>query len=229
MFMAHNFEAPIFDQVHIPFVEISRNGSFITPPHPSIYRQDPSPEVDAAWNRLANINTVPMSSEDVIKLGVDPLTTARYPAEFGFGDDAHIGRLDVFHQIHCLDNIRKEIYFDHYYGGRFIDDIPTPSHRAHVTHCLEIVLQALTCSASVEPILHYWVDIQQMPFPNFSDKHKCRDFDTILRWQEEKSVDMAYFKSTVRRPDNVQIHHMSQAYKDALALNQVAPNTPESS
>ena len=84
-----------------------------------------------------------------------PLDTAKFSHSFGFGNDAHVGRLDVFHQIHCLNALRKGIHVDHYYGGKFIDDIPTPSHRAHVSHCLEIVLQALTCSASVEPIMHY--------------------------------------------------------------------------
>ena len=217
-------EAPLFDQIHIPFVEIKRNGSFTDPPHPSIYRQPPSPEVDAAWARLGNINPIPMTSEEVKKRGVDPLYTAKFPHSFGFGNDAHIGRLDAFHQIHCLNALRKEIHFDVYYGGNFVDDIPTPSHRAHVSHCLEIILQALTCSASVEPIMHYWVDIQQMPFPNFDDKHICREFDTILKWQEEKSVDMAYFKSTIRRPNDAPIHHMSEAYKQALSLNQIASN-----
>ena len=215
--------------MHIPLVEISRNGSFTNPPHPSIYRQPPSPEVDAAWARLGNINPIPMTSEDVQRRGVDPLTTAKFPASFGFGDDAHIGRLDVFHQIHCLDALRREIYFDHYYGGKFINDIPTPSHQAHLGHCLEIVLQALMCSASVEPIVHYWVDIQQVPFPNFNDKHICRDFDAILNWQEDHSVDVSYFASTVRKPYDVQVHHMSEAYKHALSLNQIASNKIEDS
>ena len=73
--------------------------------------------------------------------------------------------------------------------------------------------------------MHYWVDIQQMPFPNFDDTHICRDFDTILKWQEENSVDMSYFKSTIRKPNNAPIHHMSEAYKQALSLNQIASNT----
>ena len=205
-------------------MNIKRNGSFTGPPHPSIYRQPPSPEVDAAWARLGNINPIPMTSEDVRKRGIDPLDTAKFPQSYSFGNDAHVGRLDVYHQIHCLNALRKEIYFDKYYGGKFVDDIPTPLHQGHVSHCLEIVLQVLTCSASVEPIMHYWVDIQQMPFPNFDDTHLCRDFDTILKWQKENSVNMSHCKSTIRKPNNAPIHHMSEAYKQAISLNQIASN-----
>jgi hypothetical protein len=36
--------------------------------------------------------------------------------------------------------LRMEMFtnFPYYYGGKFPNDIPTPSHKAHVTHCLEV-------------------------------------------------------------------------------------------
>lgn len=35
----------------------------------SIYRAPPSPEVDAAWNRVADLRPTWITTEDVIKLG----------------------------------------------------------------------------------------------------------------------------------------------------------------
>jgi hypothetical protein len=75
------------------------------------------------------------------------------------------------------------------------------------------------CSASVEPILHYWVDIQEVPFPDFDDTHVCRDFDTILDWVEQNSVPNELFLTTVQRPEDAVIHRMSRAYKDMKAQN----------
>ncbi|KAI4128045.1 MAG: hypothetical protein LQ347_004346 [Umbilicaria vellea] len=202
MTLTHSKTAPILDQVHIPLTYY------------------PSPEVDIAWRRLSNINTIPLSSADVVKLGIDPSTTAKFPAHFGFGDDAHIGRLDVFHQIHCLNSLRKEIHFDYYFGDKFPDGTRTPSHKSHISHCLEILLEAFMCNANIEPILHYWVDIAEEPFPDFDNNHQCRDFDTVLKWHEEHSVGMSYFRRTMRRPDNVIPRKMSHKYKVLLGVEE---------
>jgi ethanolamine ammonia-lyase large subunit len=40
---------PIIDDVHIDFHTVQFNGTFT---HENIYRQDPAPEVDAAWEDI---------------------------------------------------------------------------------------------------------------------------------------------------------------------------------
>ena len=81
--------APILDQIHIPFRPERRNGSLLPDNPPSLYRQDPSKEVDQAWLRLTNINPIPMSAQDVRNIGYDPDIAARWPKEYGLGDDAY--------------------------------------------------------------------------------------------------------------------------------------------
>ncbi|MCJ1415160.1 hypothetical protein MMC32_001491 [Xylographa parallela] len=204
--------SPIFDQVHVPFLKVKRNGSFVPTDPPSIFRQEPSPAVDEAWARLGRINPVPLSSADVVKLGADPAKTARFPESFGFGPDAHIGRIDVFHQIHCLNSLRREIHFDYYHGADFRDRKPAPDHYVHVNHCLDVLLQNLMCTAPLNPILHYWVEGLEEPFPNFDDNHQCHDFDTVLSWFEEKSVDMKHYRATMKRPAGVHTEKLSHTY-----------------
>ncbi|MCJ1308290.1 hypothetical protein MMC25_001943 [Agyrium rufum] len=197
-------------------------------PNPApIWRQGPSPEVDKAWDRLANINPVPLSSADVIKLGADPSKTARFPEVFGLGPDAHIGRIDVFHQVHCLDSLRRNIYFDHYFGEKFQGREPGPTHYIHVNHCIDVLLQNLLCTAPLNPILHYWVEGLEEPFPNFDDNHKCHDIETILSWHEEKSVDLTYFRKMSRRPDDAYTKKLSQPYLDLLANTDAVKNFKE--
>ncbi len=62
---------------------------------PSIYRGKPSPEVDAAWARLSASHAVPITKDEVKRLGKDPVTAAKFPESFGYGDDAYVAQIDV--------------------------------------------------------------------------------------------------------------------------------------
>jgi hypothetical protein len=114
-----NVTAPILNQLHIPLRTERRDGSLLPGNPPSLFRQEPSDAVDEAWNRLTNINPIPISAQDVRNIGYDPEIVARWPEEYGLGDDAYskpqkknelncdcekltsplVGRLDVFHEV----------------------------------------------------------------------------------------------------------------------------------
>ncbi|PWY91613.1 hypothetical protein BO94DRAFT_489481 [Aspergillus sclerotioniger CBS 115572] len=206
--------SPMFDQLPIPLLTKQMNATLVEPNPLPIYRQPPSPSVDAAWNRLANINPIAITRNDVIKLGRDPAQAAKWPESFGFGPDAYIGRLDIFHQIHCLDWLRRETYFDHYYGKKWPPGTPpSDMHRTHISHCIYILLQNLMCNANVDIYTHFWADAQLNAFPDFSVNHKCRDFEAILAWQEENSVDVERF-AAIRRPEGVVARVMSRRFKE---------------
>lgn len=206
--------APIFDRLEIPLVTKKMNATLLEPDPLPIYRRPPSPEVDEAWNRLANIKPIAISRQDVIQLGRDPSVAAKWPESFGFGSDAYIGRIDMFHQIHCLDWLRREANFDHYYGKKWPPGTPpSDMHRTHVSHCIHLLLQNLMCNANVDIYTHYWADAQLNAFPDFSVNHKCRDFDAILKWQEDNSVDVDLF-AAIRKPPQYEAKIMSHRFKE---------------
>ena len=91
--------APILNKLHIPLRTERRDGSLLPGNPPSLFRQEPSDEVDDAWNRLTNINPIPISAQDVKNIGYDPEIAARWPEEYGLGDDTYVARLDVFHEV----------------------------------------------------------------------------------------------------------------------------------
>lgn len=82
-------QAPILDEIHIPLTTVRRNGSLLPNHPPSLFRQDPSEEVDMAWHRLANISPIPISAQDVRNIGYNPDEVAKWPQEYGLGDDAY--------------------------------------------------------------------------------------------------------------------------------------------
>ena len=60
-------------------------------------------------------------------------------------------------------------------------------NRMHVDHCIETLRLALMCFADVTPIL--MLDDPESPEgirANFRSQHKCRNFDRIEEWMDNK-------------------------------------------
>ncbi|KAF2182338.1 hypothetical protein K469DRAFT_636651 [Zopfia rhizophila CBS 207.26] len=194
-----NTYSPILDEIDLRLSTIRINGTDEDINH-SIYRQPPSPELDDAWYRLSNSQTIWISSSDIKKMGKDPSKVAHFPEDFGLGPDAYAAEFDIYHKIHCLNTLRKEIHFDYYYRNQFPDGKPSEIHTTHVTHCLYILLQSLICDASTDIFTKEWMEGQIQPFPDFSINRKCGDFDAIGKWQEGRLVDNAKY-SAWRMPE----------------------------
>ena len=192
---------------------------------PSIFRGDPSPEVDAAWARISNLQPIVISREDVVAAGADPNEAVKFDESFNVGSEAYAGRIDVFHQIHCLDTLRRDVYFDHYYKDMWLGGLNSSieMHQLHVSHCIYYLLQSIMCNADVNVYTHYWTDTFTEPIADFEINHQCRDFDAILNWQEKTSLDMKKFKS-MTRPEGAPIQRMSRKFKEVHGYYHAHPD-----
>ncbi|CAN9228071.1 unnamed protein product [Alternaria sp. RS040] len=211
-FLKHTSEkSPVLEQLDIPLTTWRLNGTFIE--MGSIYRGRPSPEVDAAWERVETQTPIPISREDVVAQGKDPEDAVKWPVEFGFGPDAYIGRIDVFHQIHCLNVLRKHLHFnyDYYYAEERMNKY----HELHTGHCVHILLQNIMCTGNVDVYPHFWADAQENAVPDFNINHKCRDFEAILKWHDEHAVPLDEF-GALRIPDSKKPRIMVHAFKEAF-------------
>ena len=75
------------------------NATLYPGPDPGFARQYPNEEADAMWDELELLRTIPISKDDVLKLGKDPETVAKFEDKYwGLGDDAYMAQIDVFHQ-----------------------------------------------------------------------------------------------------------------------------------
>ncbi|KAG2051344.1 hypothetical protein BDR06DRAFT_595872 [Suillus hirtellus] len=105
---------------------------------PCIYRGPPSPEVDAAWARIAHdVLPTRMSLEEILKAGeVDAPSKVKYPAEFGGG---FMVSMEAPHQLHCLNLLRKASWHK-YYSPTDTSFQDTPAVvRMHLDHCIEMI------------------------------------------------------------------------------------------
>ncbi|KAK0652624.1 hypothetical protein B0T16DRAFT_505210 [Cercophora newfieldiana] len=94
---------------------------------------------------------------------------------FGDGTDDVKVVLEDFHQLHCLNNLRKATWPDYYKESSPQKDDVT---RHHLDHCIEILRIALMCFSDVTPITTKFLSKTHAE-PDFSTLHTCRNFDKI--------------------------------------------------
>ncbi|KAI4156011.1 MAG: hypothetical protein LQ340_000600 [Diploschistes diacapsis] len=108
--------APIFDKgINFDLNESTMNRTlWAMDESTSIYIQDPSPEVDAAWEYISAYAKpiITIDRAEVTALGRDPDVIVKAPDEWNMGDAAYPAQINVFHDIHCLNMLRKEMVTD---------------------------------------------------------------------------------------------------------------------
>lgn len=168
------------------------------------------------------------SSSSIKNSGKDPLLAVQAPESWGRGDDAYLVQIDAFHQIHCLNELRKGIYYDYYYKERYSKDgktngdSPPAEHYIHKNHCVHILLQNIMCHADVDIIPHNWVHYEGINQPNrpwaepladFNSVKMCRDFEGLLGWAQKTAVqDLAKKWHDLKYPAGAPVLDGSSGY-----------------
>ncbi|KAJ3552824.1 hypothetical protein NM688_g3948 [Phlebia brevispora] len=160
----------------------------------TIYEDEPSEEVDQAWNDLYNdfgISQIPEWQADRL-----PNPSAPFPEN----PEYYIVQLSAFHQMHCLNNIRKALWSEHYVDpvtGE-LDGLNSHQLRAHLNHCLDTLRQGIMCAGDVSPIVWHWSDEDQGDIINLDIAHSCRSYDSLVTWAKEHKSQY-HFNQTVHR------------------------------
>jgi hypothetical protein len=175
------------------------NGSFLNEEH-DIFRQPPSPAVDGAWNDLTMHGITYVSRSDALKMDWDLSVVAKIRPEFNVGDDAYAAKTDIIHKLHYLNMVRKNLYFNYYWGDMYPDGKPSERHELHTSHCLYILSQSLMCDANTDLIPQVWMEDYPWPTPDFRIERKCGNLDAVRGWERERRVphDEKWSKGMVR-------------------------------
>ncbi|KAK5994497.1 hypothetical protein PT974_04974 [Cladobotryum mycophilum] len=152
----------------------------------SVFRRDPSPDVDEAWSRVSDLGVIPLTREQVVGLGKNPSTVLKAPKDWGVGDDAYLGQFDGVHLIHCLNAMRKSLYYNYHY---YYPNGHPAAYSIHLSHCQEALAKWLMCQPSLELITFNWVEEHELPFPDFDIKRKCWSFDRLKEWQDKHRIE----------------------------------------
>jgi hypothetical protein len=97
------------------------------------------------------------------------------------GTGTAIVGLDVFHQLHCLNALRKNLRPDYYAGkadASKVKDVAVGIE--HLDHCVESLRQSLICNADISPVR--WELTEKKEWATTTTDHICRDWDRITEW-----------------------------------------------
>ncbi|OLN92257.1 hypothetical protein CCHL11_01310 [Colletotrichum chlorophyti] len=184
-----SMHSPLLNKVEIPLVERMSTAQYGMGGN-GIWRKEPGPEVDEAWERVAAEYVFPVTKADIIAMRKDPSVAVEMPEKYDEdGEKTYMAKLGVFHNIHCLDYVRKAVYSDYYYPNGTDDN---PLHMHHVAHCIMVLFEHLTCFGDPSVYLFRWQDELDRPVGDTNVWRKCWDFETVLDDLTERSItDMA--------------------------------------
>ncbi|KAL7629514.1 hypothetical protein AAE478_001035 [Parahypoxylon ruwenzoriense] len=207
--------SPFFDKLDLEMVPRMIQGTlFPAMEGASIARELPNPTADELWEEWELSPPYPLTRGDIVRMGKDPSTVPKLEdAEWGLGNDAYVGAFDVYHQIHCLNSLRRNAY-----GGYY--NLTARNHKAmglpeiHINHCVDILLQALQCSGNVNFITYHWVAGQEYPQPDMSINRQCINFEKLTAFRKENGVDLDKYARIMKKSlhPGVKERHQSDAY-----------------
>ncbi|OCT46839.1 hypothetical protein CLCR_02102 [Cladophialophora carrionii] len=152
---------------------------------PTIYLGPPNDDVDRAWEDIYGAYQ---------RTRIDAASAAKLPNQTAsIGDDPghYLITLDVFHQLHCLDFVRKRLYPSRYNTTSDLG-VDRDGTRAleieHTEHCIDTIRQSLQCSADIIPVLYKWDGFVGQVKGDARTVHSCRNFTKIQEWAAAHSV-----------------------------------------
>lgn len=176
---AVSLEERIFDG-SLYFNESSQLVEMETNPNLPQFVGPPSPEIDLAWHNLLRGRIFTISEQDASAF--PGLTTVSNTGKYFM-------ELDMFHSLHCLNSLRRELDREYYsqHGGVYQWKFPQKLDRIHMDHCIDQLRQRLQCSGDLTPTPMYssnwngsYISISR------SATHTCRNFDKIRSWMAKR-------------------------------------------
>ncbi|KAF2998483.1 hypothetical protein E8E13_002975 [Curvularia kusanoi] len=167
-----------------------------------LYFGAPSPAIDAAWADLMRFEYPAIGPEEISmnpSLSFSP--SDLHPATGKF----HIA-LDVFHNLHCLNAVRKELdkdyYGEHHHGkversrqeAQHTASAVQAAQRDHIDHCLNHIRQTLQCRPDFSPAaMSIFTDTDGAQFfLGNSKRHTCVDWSKVMTWAQERERGLGY-------------------------------------
>ncbi|KAF2033497.1 hypothetical protein EK21DRAFT_58440 [Setomelanomma holmii] len=165
---------------------------------------NPTKENIEAWEELIQPMVFSATESDLVKAG-EPLDASVRLAKGGY-----VAALGVYHELHCLRQLRLFLYSDvlypnlttdniRYLQGHLGTSISHPNYHspflreANITqgHCLETIRVSLMCSADTSMYTFEWVpEDHDRPHPRSHAVRNCVNWDKVEAWANERKVPL---------------------------------------
>jgi hypothetical protein len=128
-------------------------------------------------------------------------------AEIGTERGQYVVGIDVFHQLHCLNRLRKLLRPERYHLWDNATETDKAEWAIHdgmwhswrlcpvlyltsdcVDHCIDSIRQSLMCSSDISTIYWQWSAEKHQVLPRAGTTHTCRNFEKIKAWAVEHKL-----------------------------------------
>ncbi|EUC26853.1 hypothetical protein COCCADRAFT_113195 [Bipolaris zeicola 26-R-13] len=142
---------------------------------PSRYVGEPSPEIDAAWDAIigGESHYFSVSEDEAVKLWGKDFERYRDRIRGGW-----TGTLDLFHCLHCLNQLRKALRRDIYPEEKYRGTV-------HQLHCIDHLRQVIQCQATSVISPSEWHD-RRGQYINPKQLHTCRNFEKLHEFSKAR-------------------------------------------
>ncbi|KAK2589891.1 hypothetical protein QQS21_012431 [Conoideocrella luteorostrata] len=158
--------------------------------------QGSSEDVNKKWEALYNdIGMSQISAESAARLPNATTPLSGDPSQY-------MVELDVFHQLHCLNLMRKLVYPEVFKLDLTSGSAEAEDNVYHMEHCYDQLRQSIQCASDVSTIYWEWSREKKKMFGNLKTTHTCKDFEKIKEWamQHRLHEDFDWFKEVEGAP-----------------------------
>ncbi|PQE07785.1 tat pathway signal sequence protein [Rutstroemia sp. NJR-2017a BVV2] len=142
----------------------------------SLFTGEPRQELEDAWYDILKYQNI-----RVTKAELNAINRTSIPLNDAQG--GYLANLDVFHELHCLNVIREQVYREYY-----PDKHSKALQLEHVDHCIDTLRQTMMCHADISLLTYTWIDDYRWPWPRFEIDHECRSWEGVLNWTKSRYI-----------------------------------------
>ncbi|KAF2664984.1 hypothetical protein BT63DRAFT_464245 [Microthyrium microscopicum] len=146
----------------------------------------PTNATDKKWIDLYDFGNSWVTKDDARQLTLD---TVQLP-----NSDLYVTQLTVFHDLHCLNVLRKSLYPDRYMSDYddFINKDGSRNYTSvdaqHYDHCIDNLRRSIMCHGDVSTISWSYNKYRRVPLPDLRLTKTCRNYDKLREWGHEHEV-----------------------------------------
>jgi hypothetical protein len=162
------------------------------------------PDVDRAWREISYDMGDQMIMPDELPVLDMPESSLKVKHPQSGAEGYRVG-MEVFHQLHCINLLRRVTYRDYYepisaefkVGAEALKmhtglssrlTFSSGSANCFIDHCLEVLRLNTQCHADIGLFTFYMVEGDPLAWPELNSWHKCRNFDRVRDWAVQHSV-----------------------------------------
>ncbi|KAI0886580.1 uncharacterized protein GGS22DRAFT_158182 [Annulohypoxylon maeteangense] len=185
--MKFSIQSKEISDYHLPLMgdilRYEKRPEWFSPGSP--WDQDPSEELDDAWDDLLHAINIRVTGDELDILGINKTNMVRVNG----GD--YIGSMGVYHHLHCLNNLRMVVHWDYY--EPIYRDSPYFGHlgKAHSDHCINVLRQAVMCHANTAITTFEWVDEETSldgKEQRLDASTTCTKWDSFDNWARQRML-----------------------------------------